>query len=219
MNTNFSLKLILILCLLTKSNSNTQRNYSSYTIKPPTTFHQAGYQNFPKVFLHSSWSTYNQPIITANLQCFNLAGYPTKFITTTSSWYLSPKDRNKIIKCSNGNIKSIIRITHWNAGSTHWVNKQTEIQNIIDTRKPDILLLSEANIFAENPSHTTCIPGYNLVTSRSLDTLGYTRMAALVRDRINVEIEGKWMTQDVASIWLKFIKKKGSKEIIYMWYI
>ena len=152
-------------------------------------------------------SILTQPI--DSLQHFHLAGEPDQIKTSDPIWKLSPKKRNKQIKSKNGNINSTIKITHWNAGSGHWVNKRTEIQNIIDSRKPDILLLSEANLFLENLSHEICIPGYKLITSCSYETLGYTRMAALIRDRINVEVEGKWMSPEVASIWLKFVKKKG----------
>ena len=71
--------------------------------------------------------------------------------------------------------------------------------------------MSEANIFLEDEDFETCIPGYRLITSNSLDTLGYTRMVALVKDRIQVEIEGQWMSPQVASIWLKIVKKGGRK--------
>ena len=105
---------------------------------------------------------------------------------------------------------SNLKITHWNAGNKHWKNKRTEIQQIIINRKPEILLISEANIYAENTDCEICIPEYKLIHSNSMDVWGYTRMVALVRDRIQVEIQGKWMTPDVASVWLK-ISKKGNK--------
>ena len=180
-------------------------------------FQPAGNQtNLQKHSIESSWSQYKVLYQTIdNYSRCHLAGEPYPQKTTDFIWRLSSKKTNKLIKCINGNIKSNINITHWKAGNGHWINKRTEIQNILDCRKPDILLISEANLFLENQPHETCIPGYKLITSCSFEILGYTRMAALIRDRINVEIEGKWMSPEVASIWLKFVKRGARK--LYLW--
>ena len=129
-------------------------------------------------------------------------------------WFLSNKSINKKIKIKNGNIKSTLKLSHWNLGSRHWVNKTNEIQHFVDTKKPDILIISEANIFLEDPDHQTLIPGYTLIKSAAINTMGYSRIAALVRQGIQVEIQHQLMCPNVASIWLKIIKKGGRKTYI-----
>ena len=129
-------------------------------------------------------------------------------------WSLAARIRNNLKRSTNGNIHSNVNIIHWNSGNKKWVNKRNEISQILMDLKPDIMFVSEANIFVEDQDHEICIPGYELLTSNSLETLGYTRMAALIKDKINVEIQTQWMCQNVASIWLKLCKQGGKKIFI-----
>ena len=126
-------------------------------------------------------------------------------------WAVSNKARNKTKKCTNGNIKSNLRVTHWNAGNKLWKNKRLEIIQILEDRKSDVMFVSEANIYMEDDNSETCIPGYQLIPSNSMETLGYSRMVAIVKERINVEVVPQWMDQQVACVWLKFLKKGGKK--------
>ena len=134
----------------------------------------------------------------------------------TVTWLLTNKLRNKNTKIINGNIKNNLKITHWNAGNGRWINKRTEIHTIIEDRRPDILFISEANIHIEDDQHNICIPGYNIIPSLSLEVLGYSRMVALVKDRINVTTVTQWMDPEVASVWLKVSKRSG-KKTVHLW--
>ena len=55
----------------------------------------------------------------------------------TSSWAISRAIRNKIT----------LSILHWNMGSTFWANKTAEIKLLVNEKDPDIVMISEANIF------------------------------------------------------------------------
>ena len=66
----------------------------------------------------------------------------------------------------NGNIVKSVKVTHWNSGSRHWKNKIPEIQNVLFSRKPDICLISEANIFSNNEDHKLAITGYSIKKQR-----------------------------------------------------
>ena len=134
-----------------------------------------------------------------------------KTILIAESWALANKCRNKLKKCCNGNIRSNLKISHWNSGSKKWKNKKVEIIQILEDRKSDIMFISEANIFSEDQDSEVCIPGYSLIPSKSLETLGYTRMVAIIKERINVEVVPQWMDHEVASVWLKILKKGGKK--------
>ena len=59
------------------------------------------------------------------------------------------KSRNKLMHLTHGNwIKSFgIKFFHLNKGNSHFRNKVNQIQIEIDKFKPDIISLSEANIF------------------------------------------------------------------------
>ena len=54
---------------------------------------------------------------------------------------------NNTVRSTNGNrVNSTLRILHWNAGSRLWTNKLIEIETLLLDKKPDILIISEANI-------------------------------------------------------------------------
>ena len=65
-------------------------------------------------------------------------------------WRKSKKRINKEEHIKNGNLKNNIKILHWNLGNKHWKRKINEIELLVNERKPDIVLISEAYIFTEN---------------------------------------------------------------------
>ena len=67
----------------------------------------------------------------------------------------------------NGNIVNSLKVTHWNGDSKHWKNKIPEIQNVLFSRKPDICLISEANIFSSNENNELVIPGYSMQKTKA----------------------------------------------------
>ena len=86
---------------------------------------------------------------------------------------------------------------------------------MVDDLKPDILFISEANLFEYTPEYETNIVGYNLIkpkTSKNPNLL-HSRIVALVRDEINFKVMTNIMEDDTAAIWLK-ITKSGHKKII-----
>ena len=54
------------------------------------------------------------------------------------------------MKITNGNRRNALDILHWNLGSTHWIRKTHHVQQLVDEKSPDILIISEANLFLEN---------------------------------------------------------------------
>ena len=128
------------------------------------------------------------------------------------TWGCSQKVRNKETKAYNGNGTKSLKITHWNMGSCHWINKIVEIQILTDEICPDIALISEANIFSENFDFELNIPGYYLIQPKSISSLGYSRVAVLVKQGIHVKVLSHLMDNEIASVWLQ-ISCKGTKKL------
>ena len=129
------------------------------------------------------------------------------------NWSVTNTVKNKMTKIVNGNIKSTIKITHWNPGSRHWVRKSVEIQQVLDTRRPDIMIISEANIFKEDDDYKLWTPGYTMIRMKSLQTLGVSRLAVLIKEGMQVKVMEEWMDPNIASAWLKIIKN-GKKMFV-----
>ena len=65
-------------------------------------------------------------------------------------WSTANKLKNNLQRALNGNIYNIkknIKVTHWYAGPSHWINKKHTIEEMIFDFRPDIAIISEANIF------------------------------------------------------------------------
>ena len=127
-------------------------------------------------------------------------------------WTISSIDRNKAIKTTNGNGSKVLKVTHWNMGSSHWVNQIPEINLLIANKDPDLAIFSEANIFSTNQDYELHVPGYSLILPKTMDLIGNCRVAILVKDGIDVQVLDKFMDTHIASIWLK-ISAKGNKII------
>ena len=96
---------------------------------------------------------------------------------------------NKQTRAMNGNGMSSLKLSHWNLGNRFWINKTVEIQHFLDTKRPDVLFISEANIFNEDQDYRTWIPGYRIENNKSIETMGYSRLVVLVKDGIQMEVE------------------------------
>ena len=87
------------------------------------------------------------------------------FFTITQSNNFSitrQNNNNKLSHISNGNIKlTNIKIAHFNKGNSKFNNKIDDIHYIIDTHKPLIFSIFEANYCNLN---NTIIDGYNIET-------------------------------------------------------
>ena len=120
--------------------------------------------------------------------------------------------RNTRIKSGNGNIRNALVIAHWNMGSSYWINKTTELQLMLEDIKPDIALITEANIFRGDPEYALSIPNFSLILPNIMNKVGNCRIAALVLEGVNVQLLDQYMNDTVASIWMK-ISLKGKKTI------
>ena len=112
-------------------------------------------------------------------------GYPPPpprdiIIRITGRYFLTSRQMNKLQRSKNGN--GIISIAHWNAGARHWQRKLIDLELLIQELAPDLLYISEANLYSTTPDWERQLRGYKLVTQGSMDKDGYARIVLLVRE-------------------------------------
>ena len=117
---------------------------------------------------------------------------------------------NKRVKCINGNRENSFNLVHWNLGARYWDKKVDDIQAMVDELKPDLALISEANLFTGLEVHLRLVTGYSVHCTKGFEVMGYSRLVLLVRDGFEVEVIENWMEDDLATIWLK-IRRRGGK--------
>ena len=127
-------------------------------------------------------------------------------------WSPSPKERNKLMKMYNGNVKGCINIMHWNLGSKRWEKKIDEVQLLVDQYSPDHLFISEANLFQDVPDHLTGIEGYVMTRASTMEHLKYSRIVLLSKIGSAFTVEWNRMDKEVSSIWIK-IGSRGNKSL------
>ena len=103
----------------------------------------------------------------------------------------------------------------WNLGNRFWVRKQEDIQAIVDQQNPDIMIITEANMFKEDPEHCLIIERYNIVRPLTWNnpSLNYARVVFLIKPEINFVLLEDFMEQDISAIWIK-ISRRGTKKLI-----
>ena len=116
----------------------------------------------------------------------------------------------------NGNTKKALNIMHWNLGSTYWIRKTHHIQQLVDEKLPDLLFISEANLFLEDIGdlqYKIKIYGYNLHLPQSMTSIQYSRIILLSKEGLNIQIMEELMDPIIASIWVK-ICGRGMKRLL-----
>ena len=74
----------------------------------------------------------------------------------------------------------------FNKSNSHFQNYITKLKQVLDKDKPDILALSEANIYtSDHISHLNKIEGYRIETNLMSKYIGISRNAILNKNDIN----------------------------------
>ena len=107
---------------------------------------------------------------------------------TARKWSIGRKLRNKLVKQCNGNGKKSIMIAHWNLGSRKWHNKINQIQAAVDLKHPDLIFISEANLYEVTPESETLISGYHIIKPLTVRVHGLSRIILLVKEDCQVKL-------------------------------
>ena len=127
---------------------------------------------------------------------------PTNF--STSIQY--EVDYNFLAKYTFGNRKqSGLKICHWNAGSSHLVNKLNEIESVISNYKPHIFGISEASFRNSQSKEDVKIDGYDICFASTLDNpnLNMSRLSVFIHKDLQFKLRKDLMSNKFSSIWLE----------------
>ena len=128
-------------------------------------------------------------------------------------WGQKHKKKKKKKKSINGNGNRSITIIHWNLGSKLWPKKTDEIRHLLVDYKPEICIISEANLHMEVPLEQRTIEGYTEILPLTMNTRKVARMLVLIKDGTNIDVKSKWMEDDTCSIWLE-LQRPGRRKLI-----
>ena len=134
-----------------------------------------------------------------------------------NSWGKSNKVKNKIMHAANGNrTNKILKIFQWNMGSRAWTKKQDEIQLIIDEINPDLMYITEANIYKDDPEYSTTdreiYPDIPIHMDKNED-MNYARIILLIKNDLAHTVLLEHMEEDISTIWVK-ITRRGARKLI-----
>ena len=128
------------------------------------------------------------------------------------NWSNTGKIRNKQVKTINGNRNNAINILHWNMGPMFWKRKTDNIQLLVDEKSPDVLLISESNLFLDDLDHEIKIEDYDIHMPKTMISMQYSRLIMLTRTGMQLQVMEDLMHPLVSSIWIK-ISGRGRKNL------
>ena len=130
---------------------------------------------------------------------------------------IKAKNLNKIKYTENGNKmpNTKMKLMHWNKGKAFFNNKINAIDNILETHKPEILSLSEANVQIFNNKYLLDHYDYKVETTKMSHLTKISRTAILIKNTINYKRRLDLEDDLTSTIWIE-IKIAKSKPILVM---
>ena len=109
------------------------------------------------------------------------------------------------MKAYNGNrvLRNLIKIGHWNAGNGAWDKKRIELEALLLQKTPDLLFVSEANLWDTLLDSMRNINGYDLVIPQAMmNKHKYARIVLLIRSGVEYQLKEELMHEDISMIWI-----------------
>ena len=140
-------------------------------------------------------------------------GWKTSY--TTKHLTMEGKDLNRKVKMENGNgqIRHNATVLQWNMGSKLWLKKKSEIENVLQQYRPEIFIITEANLKEELNEYERKIPGYDLLLPKTMSEHKIARIVVLVKEGVQIKLMEQFMDNMVSAIWFK-IGTKGNKPML-----
>ena len=107
------------------------------------------------------------------------------------------------------------KLAHWNKGSAHFHNKLHEIAHILDTHKPHIFSISEANLHLDRDTFTYNLHNYNIETDTMAQITDISRQALLIKKGIHYTRRHDLEHKDTCTIWVE-IHTANKKSFLVM---
>ena len=129
-----------------------------------------------------------------------------KHVSFLYPFSVASKVHNKEVHTQNGNHSSRgkpICICYWNKGSSYLINKREDIKEIINTHKPLVLGLGEAQFKKNHDLAEVQQPGYTLHLDSSQASLGVSRCAVYTHDSLVVKRRNDLEKEGISTVWLQ----------------
>ena len=124
----------------------------------------------------------------------------------STHYWLTKRDRNLLAKITYGNRRDRgLKVLHWNKGPSFLHSKHTEIETIIESHKPHIFGLSEANLWKNHDPSLSQHPDYQLHTCSTAENpdLGVSRVVVYTHNSVVVKRRADLENNTISSIWLE----------------
>ena len=125
------------------------------------------------------------------------------------------KNLNRSQHICNGNIKSNLKILHWNKGNSNFYNKIDNVYTILDQNKPNIFSVVEANYSFSDKIN---IRDYSIEFSRLHISSTFSRNLILIKDSISYNRRYDLENKYIATVWIEINISKKSKILVCSYY-
>ena len=115
---------------------------------------------------------------------------------------------NSITHMKNGNRRGagkVMKIATWNAGSAYLGNKMNELESVVQSLSPHILVISECNLKLSHDRSNVQIPDYELHVSKTINNVSVgcmSRVAIYQHNSIVSKLREDLMEKSLNSVWL-----------------
>ena len=110
-----------------------------------------------------------------------------------------------------------MKLAAWNAGNAYLENKLNEIEKVIESVKPHVLIISEGNLRQCVDKSTVKISGYELFTAETItnsDIKNISRVIIYKHESVIAKLRPDLMNNTVDSIWLELGFRQHKKLLV-----
>ena len=147
-------------------------------------------------------------------------GYVIRFPPPTGQTPAWKPLSNSIAHITFGNRKGAgrgLKLAAWNAGSSYLENKMNELEAVIESERPHILVISESNLKSSHDITNVQIQNYELFVSKTIDNSELSNISRVViykHDSVISKLRSDLMNNSVDSIWLEVGFKHHKKLLV-----
>ena len=208
------LYVLLLLCTTLLLLSSSTLSLHSHTVQTYSLVLQRGHPTLKSITQRTQYSSFQESTLRSSH--FNSSISTSSSQALKSKFWPSHKMQNKLVHIRTGNRSSKgIRLSHWNLGSSHLQNKMCEIEAAVARVKPSVLGISESNLHSYTDLSTVQIPGYRLLTAKTLQnpTVLMSRVVVYMSEEMSGKLREDLMNEDLSSIWIE-LSTPGRKKIL-----
>ena len=121
---------------------------------------------------------------------------------------------NRKIRSINGNRNDILKIVHWNVGARLWPNKRLEIELLLAEKKPDMLFITEANLWNGLLPGEREFEGHSIILPNTMASMGHARIALIVKNDLHCQKLDNFMDSETATIWVRVGDRKNKSIVV-----